>query len=181
MIEDALLFIEEHGEVLEREANYLRTVNWADISLRKFRKDEHTLHIKILKGFCTKMQDVIKESDGNLKNEEIKKFNSTLVEELDNYIERAHTYFETERWQDYGVSEDSEAAINRGDEMDFQEDILKNVIFFKKEKNKLNVQQKIKKVVLPIHSDKIISIPMARMMEENFPEILEFINRDECK
>ena len=175
MLDRAYIFIKEHGDVIKDQASYLREVDWSFSSIRRDRKLEHKLHIKILAGFVSKMQTVIKEAGDDTKDPKVKKFNTALVKELERYIERATNYFDTERWQEYEESED--VADEKAEEIDFQEDILKNVISFKKEISKLNVEQKVKNVVIPIHSDKIVSIPMKRMFDEMFPEIPEFIKR----
>src|SRR3972149_9695561 len=144
MLDRAHIFIKEHGDVIKDQASYLREIDWSILPLRKDRKIEHKLHIKILSSFVSKMQTVIKEAGDDNKDPKVKKFNMILVKELENYIERATTYFDSERWQEYGTDDVETVVEEKAEELDFQEDILKNVISFKKEISKLNVQQKVK-------------------------------------
>lgn len=182
MIERALEFITEHGLVVKDQSEYLRDKDWTLILGRKKRKDEHKLHIKILSSITDKMDYVLIEAGEEWsENKEISKFITKLSKQVENYIERANRYFIAEKWQDYGTEkhamEEEDVADEKADEIDFQSDILKSLIEYKKKLSKLSVSKEVKEVLFGTYGNQVMPLILRGKIEERNPKIAEYYNK----
>lgn len=180
MVERALSFIKQHGNVISDHTKYIRDTDWRNFHSRKDRQNEYKLHVEVLNGFLDKLKFVVQETGDELnKDQRITKFNNNLVKQIENHCDRATNYFNSERWQDYNSNSfpEDEVAEEKAAEIKFQNLILKEIIKFKEDISKLNLNKQISIVNLPIFADKKISIPMRHVAEQRFPEIVEFLKQ----
>lgn len=169
MLENALTFISEYEANIKDQSKYLNDTDWSSVvnfPLRKLRRAEYELHYKLLSTFVTRLKYVLQEAgEGALENKKIKKFSETISEEVNNYIERVNNYFKSERWQDY------EDPSEKSDEIDLQDDILKDVLKMKDLITALNLNNEQKNVILPLYGNPIISLAMRKTVEARYPEV----------
>lgn len=173
MIETAEEFIKEHGQIIKDQTKYLKDVNWTSVSSRKDRIKEYELHNKLINTLTDKLQYVVGEAgDDNIKkNKKVADFIELVLNEVTNHNKRIAYYFKNEKWQEY-LDQDEKSA-----EIDFQDDILKEMLKIKGRITKLKLDEEKKEVSIKIYGDAIVSLPMRKMIEDRYPEIKEFMEK----
>lgn len=176
MLERALQFIEEHGEIIKDQSNYLKDNDWTVMPARKDRKDEHDLHLKIVRSFLNKIKYVEEESGEDFyKDRKTVNFAKRLKKEIENYIDRCNLYFKKEKWTNY---EDSDAKT---EEMDFQNTVLDSLIKRKEEISKVSLDNKGKDVKIETWGDSELPICLRELVEERYPDVKDFIENRRLK
>lgn len=172
MLERAETFIDEHGGIIDDHLLYLHTTEWVIKKTRKERVEEHKLQNKLLKGLLVKTKFVLEEAGLEYKkSKKCKKFVEGIIKEVEAQIQSSYSYFILERWMDY----DGERTEEKGDEIEFQDEILKEIIYFREEIKKLDLAEEKDEVKVAVYASAIIPLPMREMMENRFPELREFM------
>lgn len=170
MTDRLLNYIKSHKKQLEDQAVYLRDTNWANISNRKLRTEEHKVQLTILKSILNKLKYIAKEAGEELStNQTVKKFAKNLIKQLEVYIDRSNVYMSTELWQTYDNVDDKQEEIL------FQDSILTNIISFNDVIDVLNIEKTTANVILSLHSNKMVSFAMRATVERKFPDIVNIL------
>lgn len=174
-LERALLFFETNKPVVEDQINYIYVNDWSSHTSRKSRKDESALQIKVLRQQLDIVTHIMEEAGDEFdRNKKLINFCKKVAETVEMHNERVAAYFSKERWMTY----EGDEYKYRGDELDFQQELLKHKNTFREKLSTLNIGNELQKdVKLPIEKNKVIPLVMREFVVDRYPDIGEYIER----
>jgi len=175
MLDRALQLLKDYGQIVEDQAKYLKDTSWTSIPKRKTRVNEYALHKKLVAQFLDKLKMIVMEAGDDFhKTKTLVSFSKKIAKQIEMHISRCHLYFKTERWQDY----DMEDSIAKSDEIEFQNSIVSDVVKFKEELAKLNLNEENKsEVTIDIFGKDVLPLIYRERVEKRHPKVKEHLDK----
>ena len=175
-------YMSNYKEALEKELSYVKSKNWA-LEEDVFTRDKiHKRQKLITERNLVKLKHFAKITEDLRTFKTVQSFISILNEFMDIYIERFENCAILYDWTTYEETKSHlmEDEIDKliDDEAGFQSEALDNVNKFRLEVKKLNLDNSLDSVDVPIYGDTPIPLIMRNHVEELYPMIKEYLNRD---
>lgn len=171
-----------YKEALDKELSYVKGKNWAVEEYTHARSKAHKRQKLITERNLAKLKHFAGITEDQRKFKTVQSFIATLVEFIDIYIERYENCTVLYDWTTYEETkshltpEEIEDLID--DEAEFQSEVLDIVNKFRLEVKKLNLDENLENIEVPIYGDTPIPLIMRKQVEELYPIIKEYMNKD---
>ena len=182
MSSEAQTFIKDYKEHIEKQAEFIEDSGWITNTSRDYRRSRHDTIYKLVKSSLERLKFYINIADeGDRKLKTSKYFIEIIVKLLNEYSKQCKEYLNTEDWTIYGSLLEDKVDKHQNDEIDFQNSILENINKINVDLTKLNLEDLINEVVIPIYADKRAPLLMRNTFRNKFPIINKFIEQNELK
>ncbi|MCA9749980.1 MAG: hypothetical protein KC414_12800, partial [Romboutsia sp.] len=157
-------WIEQYKEQFERYNAYCESNDWR---YAEDKEEEYEVQNDISKLVLNRLKYFVDKFEPYLEYKYVQEFIELMTTPVNLFLERCNDYFLKNNWLE---EKDKETQVV---EMKFQADMMSHFNSLKDTLQKLNLDNEIADLELPIHSDKKIPFLMADVVERKFPQIIQ--------
>jgi hypothetical protein len=166
-------FISTFEETSRKEIKFILDNNWCEIKDKKIRGSRHDLQVLLIERNLNQAIKLHALCKGDTKHPKVKSVMEMLLKFVKTYEERKELHFKSENWMEYLDIGLTEADIRL--EIEFQSEILKNLSEYKEKLRKINFGEDSAVIDIPIYGSIPVPLMMSSIIEERYPEIVEFL------
>jgi hypothetical protein len=181
MNNEAQAFVTQTREHIEKQKEFVENSTWSFEKSRKKRQSKHDVVYKVVKSSLDRLKYFINLiEDHERKQKRVQTFIDLILTLKDFYLKQSKDYFTLEDWTQYPsiMKDDEDVEKHQEEEIEFQDTILMNINKINVDIDKLNLDDIIKQVNVPIFGDKVAPLLMRASFIDRFPEIPKYIEQN---